>query len=122
MRLLRISLLAFVLSALLTAAVVGGYGRDQQTIRWFPGTGIAGKLDGWGAAPGQVRLENATDGAVASADVWPDGSFVAPLPPGSYRVELPNDGRAVIVRVSAGECVDVILDYRLPWVVLTVPG
>jgi hypothetical protein len=122
MRLLRIGLLALVLSALLTAAVIGGYGRDQQVIRWFPGTGIAGKLDMWGPAPAEVQIESQATGAVTSAEVWPDGTFIAPLPPGSYRLAVPHDGWTVDLRVPAGECVDVILDYRLPWTVLTVPG
>jgi hypothetical protein len=122
MRLLRLGFLAFLLSVLLTAAVIGGYGRDQQVIRWFPGTGIAGKLDVWGGAPGQVQIQNRTTGATASADVWPDGTFIAPLPPGSYLVRVPNDLRTVTIVVPAGECVDLILDYRVPWVVLTVPS
>lgn len=122
MRLLRVGFLAFFLSVLLTAAVIGGYGRDQQVIRWFPGTGIAGKLDVWGGAPGQVQIQNRSTGATASADVWPDGTFIARLPPGSYLLQVPNDRRTVTIVVPAGECVDVILDYRIPWTVLTVPG
>jgi hypothetical protein len=122
MRLLRIGLLALVLSALLTAAVIGGYGRDQDVIRWFPGTGVAAKLDVWGPAPAEVRIQSQATGAVTSVEVWPDGTFIAQLPPGAYRLALPNDGRTVEIHVPAGECVDVILDYRLPWTVLTVPG
>lgn len=122
MKLLRIAALMAVLAVLLVAAVIGDYGREQQVIRWFPGTGIAGKLDMWGPAPSKVQIQSQATGVVTSADVWPDGSFIAPLPPGSYRLDVPRDGRTVDVHVSAGQCVDVILDYRLPWTVLLVPG
>ena len=122
MRLLRVGILALLLATLLTAAVLGDYGRDQHVIRWFPGTGIAGKLDTWGGTPGQVQIENPTTGSLVSADVWPDGTFIAPLPPGTYRLQVPHDTRTVTIAVPAGECVDVILDYRIPGIVLTVPG
>lgn len=122
MRLLRAGLLACLLAALLTAAVLGDYGRDRYVIRWFPGTGIAGKVDVWGPAPARVTIANQANNAIASAEVWQDGSFIAPLPPGRYWLEVPNDSRVVPVEVPTGQCVDVILDYRIPGIVLTIPG
>ena len=122
MRWLRLGMLAVLLSLLLTAAVVGGYSRDQQTIRWFPGTGIAGKLDVWGSQPGRVAIEDRSTATVSYVEVFADGSFVAQLPPATYRLWMPGDSRSVTIRVPAGECVDVVIDFRIPGVVLQIPG
>ena len=122
MRWLRIGLLAVLMSMLLTAAVVGGYARDQATIRWFPGTGIAGKLDVWGSEPGEVAIESRQTATVTYVEVFPDGSFVAPLPPTTYRLWVPGDSRSVTIRVAAGECVEAVIDLRVPGLVLLIPG
>ena len=45
MRLLRVGLLAVLVVGLLFVAVLRGYSDDQAVIQWFPGTGIAGKID-----------------------------------------------------------------------------
>ncbi|HET7418812.1 MAG TPA: hypothetical protein VFL27_00355 [Candidatus Dormibacteraeota bacterium] len=122
MRLLRVGFLTLLLAVLLTAAVIGDYGRDRQVIRWFPGTGIAAKVDVWGATPTRVRIVSMDTGAVSYAGVWPDGTFIAPLPPGTYRLNVPSDSRTATLTVPAGECLDVILDFRVPGLVLTVPA
>ena len=122
MKLLRVAVLTALVAVLLTAAVLGGYGQDRQVVRWFPGTGIAAKLDVWGATPTRVRIVSMDTGAVSYAEVWPDGTFIAPLPPGAYRVDLPADSRSATLAVPGGECLDVILDYRLPGLVLTIPA
>lgn len=122
MRWLRLGMLALLLSLLLTAAVAGGYSRDRQTIRWFPGTGIAGKLDVWGSEPSKVAIENRSTATVSYVEVFADGSFVAPLPPATYRLWIPGDSRSVTIRVPAGECVEMVIDFRLPGAVLQMPG
>ena len=122
MKLFRIALLMSLGLLVATAAVFGDYGRERQTIRWFPGTGIAAKVEVWGAAPPHVRIANMETGAVTYAEVWRDGTFIAPLPPGTYRIDVPSDSRAVALTVPRGECLDVILDFRLPGLVLTIPA
>ena len=122
MKLFRIALLTSLVLLVATAAVFGDYGRERRTIRWFPGTGIAAKVDVWGAAPPHVRIANTETGAVTDADVWPDGTFIAPLPPGIYRLETPGDSRTITLTVPRGDCVDVIFDFRVPGLVLTIPA
>jgi hypothetical protein len=121
MKRLIIGLLAAVLTLLLTAAMLTGYRQDQQVIRWFPGTGIAGKIDIAVSEPRYVLIENRQTGAAANVRVLSDGTFIAPLAPGVYRLKLANDERSINVRVPNGDCVDLVLDYRLPVLVLKVP-
>ena len=121
MKLLVIGVLAVILSALLTVALLTGYQRDQQVIRWFPGTGIAAKLDVAGGIPAFVAITNARSGEEYTFRVLDDGIFVAPLPPGTYKVQLPNDDRTVTLAVPSGECLDLVLDFRFPVLVLKVP-
>ena len=122
MKWLMIGVLAAVLSLLLTAAVLIGYHEDQNRIRWFPGTGIAGKVDVIGGQPAYLSIEDDMTGAKATVGVQADGSFIAPLEPGTYRLQLADDSRSITVAVPAGHCVDVVLDFRVPLIVLTVPG
>lgn len=56
------------------------------------------------------------------ADLAADGTFIARLAPGDYRLQLPDDSRSVPVSVPAGHCVDLVLDFRLPSIVLQIPG
>jgi hypothetical protein len=121
MKLLVVGVLSLVTATLLTAALLLGYREDQRVIMRFSGTGIAGKLDVIGAMPDQVLIED-LDGSRTRVTVNHDGTFVARLAPGMYRLGLPNDSRTVIVSVPGGECLDVVLDLRLPKVVLVVPG
>ena len=121
MRLLLVGVLAIVISVLLTVTLLVGYRHDQQVIRWFPGTGIAGKVDIVGAAPAYVSIVNRRTGEEHAVSVLEDGTFVAPLPPGTYDLQLPNDDRTVTLAVPPGECLDLVLDYRFPVVVLEVP-
>jgi len=110
------------LTTLLTVAVLTGYRNDQQVIRWFPGTGIAGKLDVGGAQPAYLAIENESTGAAATVAVLADGAFIAPLDPGTYRLQPAGDARSVEVLVPDGHCVDLVLDFRIPMLVLSVPG
>ena len=122
MRLLRVGLLVFLIAGLLVVAVLRGYSEDQAVIRWFPGTGIAGKIDvaqGW---PSYIAIEDRVSGSVRLADVATDGTFIARLAPGDYRLYLPGDSRSTRVSVPSGHCLDVVLDFRLPGVVLEIPG
>ncbi len=121
MKLLVIGVLAAVLSVLLTVAVLTGYRQDQQVIRWFPGTGIAGKVDVLGAEPTYLSIANRATGNEYTVRVLDDGTFVAPLPPGTYQLQLPNDDRTVSLAVPNGECLDLVLDFRLPVLVLKIP-
>jgi hypothetical protein len=121
MKLLVIGLLAAVLSVLLTAALLTGYHQDQQVIRWFPGTGIAGKVDVLGAPPTYLSIANRAGGHEYTVSVLDDGTFVAPLPPGAYDLQLPDDDRTVTLAVPDGECLDLVLDFRFPILVLKVP-
>lgn len=120
MRLLVIAVAAAVVAILLTVAVLG-YRQDQRVIRWFDGTGVAAKLDVAGHEPGHVSIEDARTGKAYTFAVAADGTFVAPLQPDVYRVAIPGDARTVTLTVPAGDCLDLVLDYRLPLVVLRVP-
>jgi hypothetical protein len=121
MKLLSVAVLAVVAAGLLTAAVLVGYRQDQQTIYRFVGTGIAGKIDVVGRQPDYVLIE-AASGTVTRAAVALNGTFVARLDPGAYHLWLAGDSRRAQVVVPAGECLDLVLDFRLPWVVLEIPG
>ena len=122
MKLLSIGVLALVTVGLLTAAVLIGYRQDQQVIYRFAGTGIAGKIDVFGTPPDHILIEGPGSRAVTRVAVGSDGTFIARLAPGSYRLTLPQDSRHAPVVVPSGECLDLVLDFRLPWVVLEVPG
>jgi hypothetical protein len=122
-RLLRLGFLAFLTVGLLAVAVMHGYSEDQSVIRWFPGTGIAGKIDFAGTTmPSSVIIEDQSSGYLRLADLAADGTFIARLAPGDYRLQLPDDSRSVQVSVPAGHCVDLVLDFRLPDIVLQIPG
>jgi hypothetical protein len=122
MKLLRIGILAVLTAGLLAVAVVRGYSEDQVVIRWFPGTGIAGKIDVPGNMPSSLIIEDQTSGHVRLTDIAADGTFVARLAPGDYRLQVANDSRSVRVSVPPGHCLDLVLDLRLPGVVLEIPG
>jgi hypothetical protein len=122
MKLLRIGILAVLTAGLLAVAVVRGYSEDQAVIRWFPGTGIAGKIDVPGNMPSSLIIEDQTSGHVRLTDIAADGTFVARLAPGDYRLQLANDSRSIRVSVPPGHCLDLVLDLRLPGVVLEIPG
>ena len=121
MKLLRIGVLAALLSALLSVALLTGYSQDQRVIRWFPGTGVAGKVDVIGYAPTSLSITGARTGDEHTVQVIADGTFVAPLPPGAYDLQLPNDDRTVKLLVPNGECLDLVLDFRFPGLVLKIP-
>ena len=122
MKLLVIGLLAAILAVLLTATVVLGYRSEQQQIFRFMGTGIAARVDVLGKTPAYVVIENEETRAVSRFPLTPDGGLVARLAPGTYRLSLPNDSRSATVAVPSSECVDLVLDFRLPAIVLRVPG
>jgi hypothetical protein len=122
MKLLRIALLAVLTAGLLAVAVIRGYSEDQAVIRWFPGAGIAGKLDVTGTMPSSLIIEDQSSGYLRLADVAADGTFIARLEPGDYRLRLPDDSRSVRADVPPGHCLDLVLDFRLPGVVLEIPG
>lgn len=122
MKLLSISVLAVIVVGLLSAAVLIGYRQDQQVIYRFAGTGIAGKIDVFGTPPDYILIEGPDSQTITRAGVASNGTFVARLEPGSYRLQLPHDSRRSTVVVPPGECLDLVLDFRLPWVVLEVPG
>ena len=122
MKLLRIGLLAVLATGLLAVAVVRGYTEDQAVIRWFPGTGIAGKIDVTETLPPYVSIEDQGSGSLRLADVAADGTFIARLAPGDYRLYFPADSRSVRVSVPPGHCLDLVLDLRVPGVVLEIPG
>ena len=63
MKLLVVGLLALTLSVLLTVTLLAGYRHDQNVISWFPGTGIAGKVDVRGAEPTYISIDNRENGA-----------------------------------------------------------
>jgi hypothetical protein len=121
-RLLRIGLLAFLTVGLLAVAVMHGYSEDQSAIRWFPGTGIAGKIDVMGPMPSAVLIEDQKSHDIVPMAVDADGTFIVRLAPGDYRLQLQGDSRSVLVSVPSGHCVDLVLDFRLPTVVLEIPG
>ena len=122
MRRLVIGILCASLAVLLTAAVLTGYQDDRRVIPMFHGTGIAAKIDVLGAPPGTVTLDNEATGLITTADVNRNGTFATALPPGTYRVLVPNDTRTATILIPNGDCVEVILDYRVPGVVLQVPA
>ena len=51
-----------------------------------------------------------------------DGTFIAPLAPGTYHLHAANDSRSITVVVPERDCVELVLDLRIPRVVLRVPG
>ena len=122
MRLLVIGVLAAALSVLLTVAVLMGYQQDQRVIRWFDGTGIAGKVDVVGTQPDHLVVENQANRSRVDVAVLSDGTFITPLEPGTYRLYVVHDSRYVTVVVPERDCVEVVLDLRIPGVVLRVPG
>ncbi len=122
MRFLRIGFLAFVTASLLAAAVLHGYSEDQRVIRWFAGTGVAGKIDSIGPAPRYLLVEDQNSRFLERVAVAADGTFVARLDPGAYQLALPQDSRSAAVVVPRGKCLDLVLDFRLPMVVLEIPG
>jgi hypothetical protein len=117
-----LGVLAALAAALLTLAALQGYRQDQRTIRVFAGTGIAGKIDVIGKTPHYLLISNDWSPAPARVAVAADGTFVARLAPGAYRLQLPSDWRSAPVAVPDGECLDLVLDFRLPVVVLEIPG
>jgi len=122
MRLLLVGALAAILAVLLTATVVLGYRNEQQHIYRFMGTGIAARVDVWGNPPAYVLIENVDTRVVTRSPLSKDGSLVARLSPGTYTLRLPGDSRSITVDVPDGECADLVLDFRLPAIVLEVPG
>ena len=122
MRLLVVGVLAAVLSVLLTLAVLTEYQQDQGVIRWFDGTGIAGKLDVVGSQPDHLVVESQATGSRIDVAVLSDGTFIAPLEPGRYRLHAAGDSRSITVVVPQRDCVELVLDLRIPGVVLRVPG
>jgi hypothetical protein len=120
-RLLRVGLLAFLTVGLLAVAVMHGYSEDQSVIRWFPGTGIAGKIDVMGTIPSYLVIEDLSSRTSVRTPVAANGTFVAALVPGDYSLQLPGESRWTQVFVPRGHCVDLVLDFRLPGVVLQIP-
>src|SRR5258708_16879212 len=86
------------------------------------GTGIAAKIDVFGAAPLYVLIEDETSHLIKRSALARDGTFAARLAPGNYRLRLPNDPRSVAIAVPNGECLDLVLDFRGPGPVLRIPG
>jgi hypothetical protein len=121
-KLLSIALLAVVAVGLLSAALLIGYRQDLQVIYRFAGTGIAGKIDVFGTAPDHLLIDGPDSRTVTRIPVASNGTFVARLDPGSYRLQLPDDSRRAPVVVPSGECLDLVLDFRLPGLVLEIPG
>jgi hypothetical protein len=122
MRLLVLGFLAALVAGLLTVAVLHGYREDQRVIRFFAGTGVAGKIDVIGTPPSYLLIAGEKAKTAARVAVAADGTFVARLDPGAYRLQLPADSRTAPVLVPNGECLDVVLDFRLPFVVFEIPG
>ncbi len=122
MKPLVLGLLAALAAGLLTLAVLQGYRQDQRIIRVFAGTGVAGKIDVIGKAPSFLLISNERSQTPVHVAVAADGTFVARLDPGAYRLQLPQDSRSAPVVVPNGECLDMVLDFRLPVVVLEIPG
>ena len=120
MRLLVVGILGALLAVLLTVTLLG-YRQDQLVVRWFPGTGIAGKIDTAGAGPVSIEIDNRQTGREYTAKVEGDGTFIAPLPPGRYDVRPGGDSRTITLDVPPGDCLDLVLDYRFPVVVLKIP-
>jgi hypothetical protein len=122
LKLLVIGALTVLVVGLLVVAVARGYSQDQVVIRWFPGTGIAGKIDVAGRLPPYLLIEDTASGPLTRAPLASDGTFVVRLDPGTYRLQLPQDTRSASVTVPGGHCLDLVLDFRLPLVVLEIPG
>lgn len=121
-KLLTVGLLAVLTVCLLSAALLIGYRQDQQVIYRFAGTGIAGKIDVFGTTPDYLFVDGADLRTVTRVPVASNGTFVARLEPGSYRLQLPHDSRLASVVVPSGECLDLVLEFRLPGLVLEIPG
>jgi hypothetical protein len=121
-RLLRVALLTFLTVGLLAVAVMHGYSEDQSVIRWFPGTGIAGKIDTVSTMPSYLVIEDLSSRTSVRTTVAADGTFVAALVPGEYGLQLPGESRWTLVFVPRDHCVDLVLDFRLPGIVLQIPG
>jgi hypothetical protein len=122
LKLLVLGVLAVLAVGLLVVAVARGYSQDQRAIRWFPGTGIAGKIDVGGRMPPYLIVEDAESRPLARTALASDGTFVVRLDPGAYRLQLPQDTRSASVAVPGGHCLDLVLDFRLPLVVMEIPG
>ena len=121
MKLFLIGILALITTSLLTAALLTEYRAEQRVLMRFSGTGIAGKLDVVGAEPASLQIADDRDReTVVSVDAG--GTFIARLAPGAYRLRPYGEARVVTLWVTAGDCLDVILDYRLPGLVLRIPG
>jgi hypothetical protein len=121
-KLLLLGLLGALTAGLMTVAVLHGYREDQRVIRFFAGTGIAGKIDVMGSTPSYLLIADEKWGTAARIAVAADGTFEARLDPGAYRLQLPRDSRSAPIVVPNGECLDMVLDFRLPFVVLEIPG
>jgi hypothetical protein len=122
MRLPILRLLAALAACLLTLTVLQGYRQDQRVIRVFAGTGVAGKIDVIGKIPSYLLISDERSQTPVHVAVAADGTFVARLDPGAYRLQLPQDSRSAPLVVPNGECLDLVLDFRLPFVVIEVPG
>jgi hypothetical protein len=122
LKLLVIGVLTVLAVGLLVVAVAHGYSQDQAAIRWFPGTGIAGKVDVAGRMAAYVLIEDGESRPLARAPLASDGTFVIRLDPGPYRLQLPRDARSASVTVHGGHCLDLVFDFRLPLVVMEIPG
>jgi len=121
-KLRSLGLLGALVAGLFTVAVFHGYREDQRVIRFFAGTGVAGKIDVIGTPPSYVLIAGENAKTTARVAVAADGTFVARLQSGAYRLQLPADSRTAPVLVPNGECLDLVLDFRLPFVVLEIPG
>ena len=122
MKLLVVGILVAALAVLLTVATLSGYQSDRSSIPDFAGTGIAARIDTFGALPKSIAIQNEQTGATTLTQVAADGTFAARLSPGRYRISMQGDARTVTLAVPSGDCVDVILDYRIPGLVLRIPG
>jgi hypothetical protein len=122
LKLLVLGVLTVLALGLLVVAVAHGYSQDQGAIRWFPGTGIAGKIDVGGRMPSYLLIEDTRSRALARTPLASDGTFVIRLDPGAYRLQLPQDTRSATVTVPARHCLDLVFDFRLPLVVMEIPG
>jgi hypothetical protein len=114
--------LAALAVGLLTVAALHGYREDQRIIRFFAGTGVAGKIDVIGKRPSYLLIGSDRSKTADRVAVAADGTFVARLDPGGYWLQMPGDSRSAPLLVPSGECLDMVLDFRLPIVVLEIPG
>jgi len=55
-KLRSLGLLGALVAGLITVAVLHGYREDQRVIRFFAGTGVAGKIDVIGTPPSYVLI------------------------------------------------------------------